>query len=114
MHTRNELEAWKVFLKGRIAQEQGKNEESVRAFDKALALIPGNRHFLNAKSIALAALNRPEEAMAARIAAGYSELSQKCSGNNDKPDPWVKGLEELLEEAESVETDTAAEPPVVW
>ena len=112
MDATNELQAWKTFLKGRIAQEQGRNQEAIEAFEKALAFDPSNRHFLNAKSIAYSALNRPDQATATRVAAAYAELAKKYSGEFDKPEPWIEGLETLLRDAEAAEKTASAS--VVW
>jgi Flp pilus assembly protein TadD len=112
MDEMNALQAWKMFLKGRIAQEQGRNQEAIEAFDIALTYDPDNRHFLNAKSIAYGALDRPDQATATQVAAGYAELAKSCSGEADKPEPWIRGLETLLRDAENAEKTGAA--AVVW
>jgi tetratricopeptide (TPR) repeat protein len=104
------IEAWKIFLKGRIAQEKGNNEEALKAFDQALEHDPENPSFLNARSNALLALN-PEEALVARIQRGYELLAKTYVGENDRPAPWIEGLERLLNEAETV---SPIEEPMIW
>lgn len=103
MENQTKLEAWKIFLKGRIAQEKGNNEEALKAFEDALKYDPDNRSFLYAKSNALAALNRSEEALVSRIQKGYGELAKKYVGENDKPSAWIEGLQKLIAEIESQE-----------
>jgi len=112
METKTKLEAWKVFLRGRIVQEKGDNDSALRAFDQALKLYPDNPFFLNAKSNALFAMNRSEEAFVARIQGGYVDLAKTYVGENDKPGPWIEGLEKLLEEGESLER--MAPFAVIW
>lgn len=103
MESQNKLEAWKVFLRGRVAQEKGSNEEALKAFEQALKYEPDNPSFLNAKSNALSALNRPEEALVSRLQRSYADLAKKYVGENDKPTAWVEGLQKLIEEAEAHE-----------
>lgn len=110
----SKLEAWKIFLKGRIEQEKGDNKEALEAFEQVLRVDPDNPSFLNAKSTALAALKRPEEAAITKIKSGYRELAKKYVGENDKPEPWIEGLQKLLEIAESVGLPEEKPTMVVW
>lgn len=96
------LEAWKVFLRARIAQEQGNDEESLKLLETALKTEPENRHFLVAQAIGLSRLGRNTESLTSTIVAKYGELAKNLSGENDKPGPWVKELQVLLDNAEGV------------
>lgn len=98
MANQSKLEAWKIFLQGRIAQERGDEEKALKAFDQAIHADPNNSFFLRSKSIALARLSEPSET--SHIASAYAELALKHSGERDKPELWIKGLETLLGEAE--------------
>ena len=51
--------------KGRILVGSGRYEEAVQAYDKALALNPGDSDALNRKGLALHYLNRYKEALQA-------------------------------------------------
>lgn len=106
MNSQTELDAWKIFLAGRIAQEQGNEEDALASFERALQIEPDNPHFLNSKSIALTNLKRDGEALATHIAKGYAVLANTYIGENDKPEPWVKGLQNLLREAEKPQLTT--------
>jgi tetratricopeptide (TPR) repeat protein len=112
METRTKLEAWKIFLRGRIIQEKGDNDSALKAFDQALKLYPDNPFFLNAKSNALLTMNRSEEALVARVQGAYAELAKTYVGENDKPGPWIEGLEKLLAEGETL--DRMAPVMVIW
>ncbi len=100
MANESKLEAWKTFLQGRIAQERGDEEKALKAFDQAIHADPNNSYFLRSKSIALSRLHRVEPSEASGIASAYAELAQKHSGDHDKPEPWIKGLETLLGETD--------------
>ncbi len=99
------LEAWKTFLQGRIAQEQGNSESALDLFNSALEIEPDNKFFHRAKSFALAQLNMPEEAIISQISSGYAELASKYVGKEDKPQAWIGGLKKLLEKAKSPEQE---------
>jgi tetratricopeptide (TPR) repeat protein len=100
MEKQTQLEAWKFFLKGRLAQEKGNNDEALKAFEDALKHDPSNHSFLNAKAIALNALNRPMEALATGIQNSYEELAKKYVGVNDKPELWIEGLQKLISDVD--------------
>jgi len=100
-------EAWKIFLKGRIQQEKGENEEALKHFDQALKFEPDNEYFLNAKCIALASLNRHQEVpIAVYMRKGYSELAKTFIGKLDTPDFWIAGLTQLMQKAEALEKES--------
>lgn len=107
----NSLEAWKTFLRGRIAQEQGNDEEALALIGSALQLEPENRHFIVARTISLSRLGRNTESLTSTIVAQYGELARSLSGEKDQPKPWIEGLQNLLELAEGGRKVTAG---VVW
>jgi len=113
MAATTELIAWKGFLRGRIAQERGDNKEALECFESALEVDPRNSFFLNAKSAALRALDRPDDAAVARVTTRYGELAKDLVGGKDKPGPWIKGLEEILDEVKRLEEDVES-VTVVW
>ena len=47
-----QMEAWKKFIRGRIAQEQGREEEALRGFEQALEIDPDNNYFREASEVA--------------------------------------------------------------
>jgi len=100
------LEAWKVFLRGRIAQEQGKDEEALKLLDAALKIEPENRHFLAARAAVLGHMGRDREAVTTSIAARYGDLARGLSGEKDQPGPWLQGLEKLLRDADEMKAPT--------
>ena len=116
MNDSAELHAWKIFLKGRIAQEQGKEQEALEAFDEALRTDPKNPYFLNSKTIALRNLKRPDDALLAQVRKAYGELATRHTGENDKPGPWIEGLRSLLGEVESQKKadESALVASVAW
>lgn len=106
MDEKTELEAWKTFLKGRIAQEEGKNETALDLFESALKIDPDNTSFLKARSNAEAQLNMTGEAIVDRIRSEYSELAKKYVGESDKLGPWIEGLKELQKKAETLDQES--------
>jgi hypothetical protein len=103
VETKVQVEAWKTFLKGRIMQEEGQNDAAQSLFDDALKSDPDNTFFLKARSIAFAHLNMPEEAIVDHLRSEYAKLAKQCVGENDKPDLWVKGLQDLQKKAASID-----------
>ena len=114
MSKSKELEGWKIFLKGRINQEQGNNEKALDYFEKARAIDPNNTHYLNAKVFALQNLDRIDDAMIASIQSKYGTLADTYIGKADKPEPWIKGLEEIVVNIEDFEEKAAAAIKMVW
>jgi len=99
------IKAWKIFLKGRINQEKGSDEEALKSIEKALKIYPDNPHFLNAKANALNNLKNHQEALIAKIDAGYKKLAQSLVGDNDQPRPWINGLEKIHKMINDFEED---------
>jgi len=114
MATQKELEAWKVFLQGRILQEQGNNDEALSCFEKALAADPQNASFLNAKAVALRAVGKDAAAAVTRIESQYRELARTLVGDKDKPEDWIKALESVAAEADRAAIAPAEAVTVVW
>ena len=100
------LEAWRLFLRGRIAQEQGKNEEALNLLDAALKVEPENRHFLTARAAALGQMGRDSAALTTSVATRYGELARTLSGEKDQPGPWLQGLQTLLKDIEEMKAPT--------
>ena len=97
---------WKVFLKARIAQEQGKDQEALAVFDELLAAHPDNAHLVSSRAFALQRLGREEEAQASRIAAKYAALSKSLSGTADDPKAWTQSLNDLVEKIDATDFST--------
>jgi tetratricopeptide (TPR) repeat protein len=114
MTARNELEAWKVFLKGRILQEQGNNQEALGFYEKALAIDPNNASFLNAKAAALRAMGKGVEGTIARVKSQYRQLADTLVADKDKPEDWIRGLESISGEVDRVESVAPEAIGVAW
>jgi len=97
------IQDWKVFLKARIEQEQGKDDHALRTFDSLLAKYPGNQHLAASRSYALQRLHRSGEAAAAQIAAKYAALGRTLVGENDHPEVWTNHLNAALQEVDEFE-----------
>jgi len=95
MENISKIETWKLFLEGRIAQEEGKNDKALDLFEQALKDDPENVLFLNAKCIALNSINKSEEAFETFIKSEYSKMARTLVGKNDVPEQWIKGLKAL-------------------
>src|SRR4051794_26316998 len=106
------VEAWKIFLQGRIAEEKGDQEAALRAYDEALAVDPSNEAFRKARANALTALGRSNDAAASRIARQYEHLAAQLSGPDDDPEAWIPSLERLLNSTDRIEA--TAPPMIVW
>jgi tetratricopeptide (TPR) repeat protein len=46
-----QLEAWNKFIRGRIAQEQGREEDALREFEQALEIDPDDQCFRDATKV---------------------------------------------------------------
>jgi hypothetical protein len=99
------LEAWRIFLRGRMAQEEGKIAEGSSLIEDALRIDPDNPFFLKARSNALAQLNKSEESAVSRVESRYAELARKYVGKNDKPGPWIEGLKKVERDTEVTEIE---------
>lgn len=109
------IQDWKVFLKARIEQEQGKDDHALRVFDSLLAKYPGNAHLAASRSYALQRLNRTGEAAAAQIAAKYAALGRTLLGEHDRPELWVAELQTTLTEVDEFErSGKLAASVVAW
>ncbi|WP_091993610.1 tetratricopeptide repeat protein [Paraburkholderia lycopersici] len=97
------MQDWKVFLKARIEQEQGKDEEALHVFDDLLAKYPGDPHLSASRAFALQRLGRTDEAAAAHVAAKYAALGRTLVGNQDKPDLWTSQLSSVLTDVDNFE-----------
>jgi predicted Zn-dependent protease len=107
------LEAWKTFLRGRIAEERGDPETALEAYDEALAADPGNEAFQRSRANALSGLGRPDDGVAARIASQYQTLAEQLVGPDDEPDAWIQSLERLLSTAEQAK-ERRPQVMMVW
>lgn len=109
------LEAWRIFLKGRIAQENGRADEALELIEQAVSLEPSNSYFLGAKAFALSSLNRKEDALVSKISRDYSELAAKYSGDLDTPENWLNGLKNIANSVEDYSRDgIKSKISVVW
>ena len=97
------IQDWKVFLKARIEQEQGKDEQALLVFDSLLQKYPGNPHLAASRTFALDRLGRSTEAAAATVAAKYAALGRKLVGDQDKPGVWANELHTILGEMDDFE-----------
>ena len=93
-------EAWRKCIEGRIAEEQGREEDGLRAFEQALEIDPRNEHFRAAHEDALRNVSRdlsqPEEELLARIQKKYAQFAPGVAASG-KP-ARMDGLQELLAE----------------
>ncbi|WUA07006.1 hypothetical protein OG225_33580 [Nocardia sp. NBC_01377] len=97
------MSEWKSFLKARIAQEQGEDEDALKTFDKLLRSNPTDPHLHASRSFALERLGRNDEAASSRIASVYSALGANLVGEADNPREWTKGLQGLAKGIEGFE-----------
>lgn len=108
------IDEWTTFLKARINQEKGNDEQALQTFEQLLISHPRNPHLLSSRAIALKRLNRPDMLMA-KVAAEYAELGRTLVGPNDKPDVWVDKLTELLSATQTKDSDAfVASSLVAW
>jgi Flp pilus assembly protein TadD len=101
------VEEWKVFLKARMAQEAGNDQEALTAFDQLLEARPDNPHLMSSRAFALQRLGRKDEAAANHIAAKYAVMSQSLTAAADKPEAWTSGLKSLLANVEKLDSGAA-------
>jgi hypothetical protein len=96
---RRQLEAWNKFIRGRIAQEQGREEDGLREFEQAID--PSNRCFRDASKVAqdssCRSLNSMEEHLLVRVQQGYELLAETVASRQDEP---TEGLKRILAELE--------------
>ena len=114
MNPQKELEAWKIFLKGRILQEEGKDNEALKYFEEASKIEPNNSQFLNAKAFALQNLKRTDEALLNIVKSQYSKLATKLVEKNDKPEQWLEGLNEIVNNIEKIKVRPMDKVRMVW
>jgi tetratricopeptide (TPR) repeat protein len=95
------MEAWKKFIRGRFAQEQGREEDALREFEQALEIDPENQCFRDATKVAQRNLHRNlnplEEHLLVHVQQGYEELAQTLTSQKDER---VEGLKQVLAELE--------------
>jgi hypothetical protein len=109
------IQDWKVFLKARIEQEQGKDDQALRVFDSLLTKYPANQHLAASRSYALQRLNRGGEAAAALIAAKYAALGRMLVGDQDRPELWTSQLHSTLADVDEFErSGRLAAAVVAW
>lgn len=114
MDIQKELEAWKLFLKGRILQEEGKDSEALKLIEEALKIESNNPQFLNAKAFLLKSMKRNDEALLNVIKSKYSDLASRITDKNDKPDHWVPGLTGLVKDIESFKARPEDQVTMCW
>jgi hypothetical protein len=95
------MEAWKKFIHGRIAQELGREEEGLRAFEQALEIDPDNQHFREASEVAQRnlsrTLSRSDEDLLAHVQESYEQLGRNLASGKDER---VDGLKKMLADLE--------------
>jgi tetratricopeptide (TPR) repeat protein len=93
-----QMEAWKKFLHGRIAQEQGREEEGLREFEQALEIDPDNQHFRAASEVAQRNLSRnlsrSEQDLLAHVQESYEHLARTLT--TSQKDERVDGFKQIL------------------
>ena len=96
-----QMEAWKKFIHGRIAQEEGREEEGLRELEQALEIDPDNQHFRDASEVAQRNLSRnlsrSEEDLLAHVQESYEQLAGTLTSQKDER---VDGLKQILAELE--------------
>ncbi len=97
------VQDWKVFLRARIAQEQGNDQQALLAFETLNQKYPGDAHLAASRAFALQRLGRNDEAAAASIAAKYAVLGRTLVGEQDKSEEWTNQLNVVLGEVEDFE-----------
>jgi hypothetical protein len=95
------LDAWKSFLTGRMAIEKGDIQGGLRAINDALRLDPSEPIFARSRDTAEALVRTStSEGAVTELAAEYNRAAKANTGANDKPDVWLKDLQNLLDKAE--------------
>jgi predicted Zn-dependent protease len=107
------LQEWKTFLKARITQEQGKDQDALKVFDQILASHPNDPHLIASRAFALQRLGREEESAASRLEAKYAVLGTSLVGAADQPDTWTAQLKSLVNEVDRFEASPAAAATMV-
>ena len=95
-----QMEAWKKFIHGRIAQEEGREEEGLRELEQALEIDPDNQHFRDASEVAQRNLSRnlsrSEEDLLAHVQESYEQLAGTLtSQKGERVDRFKQILAEL-------------------
>jgi hypothetical protein len=97
--TRRLLEAWNKFIRGRIAQEQGREEAALGEFEQAID--PNNRCFRDASKVAHDSSSRHlrsvEEHLLVRVQQGYERLAETIPSRPDEP---IEGFKRVLAQLE--------------
>ena len=95
-----QMEAWKKFIRGRIAQEQGREEEALRGFEQAIEIDPNNKYFREASEVAKRNLSRnlsrSDEDHLLHVQACYEQIARTITSQNER----VEGFKEMLAELE--------------
>ncbi len=97
------VQDWKVFLRARIEQEQGKDQEALLTFEALHQKYPGDAHLAASRAFSLQRLGRTDEAAAASIAAKYAVLGRTLVGDRDESEEWTNQLNAVLGEVEDFE-----------
>jgi hypothetical protein len=96
---RRQLEAWNKFIRGRIAQEHGREEDALREFEQAID--PNNRCFRDTSKVAHGVsyrnLSSVEEHLLVRVQQSYERLAETVPCQQDEP---MEGLKRILAELE--------------
>jgi hypothetical protein len=96
---RRQLEAWNKFIRGRIAQEQGREKDSLTEFKQAID--PNNRCFRDASNVdhdsSYRNLSSVEEHLLVCVQEGYERLAETVASQQDEP---MEGLKRILAELE--------------
>jgi hypothetical protein len=97
---RRQLEAWNKFIRGRIAQEHGREEDSLREFEQAID--PNNRCFRGASKVAHGVsyrnLSSVQEHLPVCVQQGFERLTETVDSQLD--DEPMEGLKRILAELE--------------
>jgi len=95
------LDAWKSFIAGRMSIEKGDVAGGLAAINHALQLDPSEPIFVRSREGAETLLRAStKEAIGMELAAEYNRMAKANSGANDKPDVWLKDLQNLLDKTE--------------
>jgi hypothetical protein len=96
---RRQLEVWKKFIRGRIAQEQRCEDDARREFEQAID--PNNRCFRDARKVAhdvsYRNLSSVQEHLPVCVQQGFARLTETVASQQDQP---MEGLRRILAELE--------------
>ena len=96
---RRQLEAWNKFIRGRIAQEQGREEDPLTEFEQAID--PNNRCLRDASKVvhdsSYRNLSSVPEHLLVCVKQGYERLTETVASQQDEP---MEGLKRILAELE--------------